>query len=171
MSDANSGVEIITKYYTYKIYTIFDGQRIEEVPGQPSITWVELENYFKGLLLFVEEDFNQFVKSVQAVADEKVWIHCAANARVSAFLYRYRCSVLGEDEPTAESDLRKIWRPLYSCRFCRCSRFDTGEGIRKCERGVLSHIASRMRSRRGEGGSAPVIEMVFPACEGTSDSS
>jgi len=28
-----------------------------------------------------------------------------------------------------------------------------------------------MRSRRGEGVSAPVIEMVFPACEGTSDSS
>ena len=59
-----------------------------------------------------EEDFNQFVKSMQTVADEKVWIHCAANARVSAFLYRYRCSVLGEDEATAESDLRKIWSPF-----------------------------------------------------------
>lgn len=59
-----------------------------------------------------EEDFNQFVKSMQAIADEKVWIHCAANARVSAFLYRYRCSVLGEDESTAEHDLRKIWSPF-----------------------------------------------------------
>jgi len=39
------------------------------------------------------------------------------------------------------------------------------------ERVVPSHIASRMRSRRGEGVSAPVIKMVFPGCEGTSDSS
>ena len=59
-----------------------------------------------------EDNFNQFVSSMQAVSGEKVWVHCAANARVSAFLYRYRCSVLGEDEPTAKKDLQKIWEPF-----------------------------------------------------------
>lgn len=59
-----------------------------------------------------EEDFKRFVRSMQAVAAEKAWVHCAANARVSAFLYRYRCSVLGEDEHIARNDLQKIWAPF-----------------------------------------------------------
>ena len=59
-----------------------------------------------------EENFSQFVSSMQATANDKVWVHCAANARVSAFLYRYRCSVLGDDEQTAKNDLQKIWEPF-----------------------------------------------------------
>ena len=59
-----------------------------------------------------EENFNQFETSMQETVDEKVWVHCAANARVSAFLYRYRCSVLGEDEPTARKEMQKIWEPF-----------------------------------------------------------
>ena len=59
-----------------------------------------------------EENFTEFVRSMQAVSEEKVWVHCAANARVSAFLYRYRCAVLGEDEVTAKEDLKQIWEPF-----------------------------------------------------------
>ena len=59
-----------------------------------------------------EEDFTKFVRSLESRAGQKVWVHCAANARVSAFVYRYRRSVLGEDEATASADLRKIWEPF-----------------------------------------------------------
>lgn len=59
-----------------------------------------------------EDDFAEFVSSVRESADSKVWIHCAANMRVSAFIYRYRRSVLGEDEKLADDDLRKIWDPV-----------------------------------------------------------
>jgi protein tyrosine phosphatase (PTP) superfamily phosphohydrolase (DUF442 family) len=59
-----------------------------------------------------EEDYNKFVNSLQAATSEKVWIHCAANARVSAFLYRYRCTVLGEDQQTVKDDVLKIWKPI-----------------------------------------------------------
>ena len=45
-------------------------------------------------------------------AGEKTWVHCAANMRVSAFIYRYRCAVLGEAEQVAKQDLEKIWQPF-----------------------------------------------------------
>lgn len=59
-----------------------------------------------------EENFERFVRSMEARLDQKVWVHCAANARVSAFIYRYRCSVLGESEQAAKTDLSKIWEPM-----------------------------------------------------------
>ncbi len=59
-----------------------------------------------------EQDFTAFVNSMQAVSTHKVWVHCAANMRVSAFIYRYRCGVLGEDEITAKQALQQIWEPV-----------------------------------------------------------
>lgn len=59
-----------------------------------------------------EKDFEQFASTMQAIAQEKVWVHCAANMRVSAFLYRYRCAVLGADPDTARRYLEKIWEPF-----------------------------------------------------------
>jgi len=56
-------------------------------------------------------NFDQFVSSMQAHSGDKVWVHCAANARVSAFVYKYRCLVLGENKQVAEVDLKKIWEP------------------------------------------------------------
>ena len=57
-----------------------------------------------------EQDFQSFVKTVSD--GRKVWVHCAANMRVSAFTYRYRTQVLGEDEARAGADLRRIWEPM-----------------------------------------------------------
>ena len=59
-----------------------------------------------------DADFEQFVDAYEASGDEKVWIHCAANARVSAFVYRYRRDVLKEDEAAARADLNAIWEPI-----------------------------------------------------------
>jgi protein tyrosine phosphatase (PTP) superfamily phosphohydrolase (DUF442 family) len=59
-----------------------------------------------------KNDFDTFVSSMQATSNQKVWVHCAANARVSAFVYKYRCTVLGEDEEAAKNDLQKIWEPF-----------------------------------------------------------
>lgn len=58
-----------------------------------------------------KNDFQKFVKSMQAISGEKVWIHCAANARVSVFLYKYRISVLNVDVEKAKQDLLEIWKP------------------------------------------------------------
>lgn len=55
-----------------------------------------------------EQDFIDFVSSMQATSAQKVWVHCAANMRVSAFVYRYRRDVMGEDETSAKQALQKI---------------------------------------------------------------
>ncbi|MBI9091763.1 MAG: protein tyrosine phosphatase family protein [Desulfobacterium sp.] len=57
------------------------------------------------------EDFDMFVDTMQGAWDKKVWVHCAANARASSFVYRYRCSILGEDRQAVIWDLREIWEP------------------------------------------------------------
>jgi hypothetical protein len=38
-------------------------------------------------------------------------VHCIANWRVSAFLYRYRVDRLGWDRDRARTDLDAIWTP------------------------------------------------------------
>lgn len=59
-----------------------------------------------------EEDFEQFASSLQEQGTQKIWIHCAANMRVSAFVYRYRRAVLGDSKDVASADLHKIWEPF-----------------------------------------------------------
>ncbi|KZZ44859.1 hypothetical protein A3758_02625 [Oleiphilus sp. HI0118] len=59
-----------------------------------------------------ERKFEAFVKCMSESEGEKVWLHCAANMRASAFLFRYRTQVLGEDLEGAGADLQKIWTPL-----------------------------------------------------------
>lgn len=59
-----------------------------------------------------EDDFRQFVASIEQYGNEKLWVHCAANMRVSAFFYRYRCDIVGEDPALAARDLEKIWTPF-----------------------------------------------------------
>ena len=59
-----------------------------------------------------EQNFSQFIELVEKHQAEKTWIHCAANMRVSAFIYRYRCQKLGHSAEQARLDLHKIWQPL-----------------------------------------------------------
>jgi hypothetical protein len=40
-----------------------------------------------------------------------VHVHCIANARVSAFFYRYRRDVLGMDEAQARAEMKAVWHP------------------------------------------------------------
>jgi protein tyrosine phosphatase (PTP) superfamily phosphohydrolase (DUF442 family) len=57
------------------------------------------------------EDFEKFIILMGESKSEKTWIHCAANMRVSAFIYKYRLEVLNHDAKQAEIDLKKIWEP------------------------------------------------------------
>jgi uncharacterized protein (TIGR01244 family) len=58
-----------------------------------------------------EQDFSQFCDAMRRSDSQKTWVHCAANMRVSAFVYRYRRDVLGQDKSEARRDLHKIWQP------------------------------------------------------------
>jgi protein tyrosine phosphatase (PTP) superfamily phosphohydrolase (DUF442 family) len=57
------------------------------------------------------QDFRDFTKMMGAFANRPVFVHCAANMRVSAFVFLYR--VLHQNVPAAEAkkDLDAIWEP------------------------------------------------------------
>jgi protein tyrosine phosphatase (PTP) superfamily phosphohydrolase (DUF442 family) len=57
------------------------------------------------------EQFDQFVGVLKAFVGHKIWVHCAMNMRVSAFVYLYRKLVLGEEEENATFPMREIWVP------------------------------------------------------------
>ncbi|HVL00075.1 MAG TPA: protein tyrosine phosphatase family protein [Dongiaceae bacterium] len=59
-----------------------------------------------------DADFAQFCAALQQAQSQKVLVHCAANMRVSAFVFRYRTQVLGEAKTQAEKDLHRIWKPF-----------------------------------------------------------
>jgi protein tyrosine phosphatase (PTP) superfamily phosphohydrolase (DUF442 family) len=58
-----------------------------------------------------EEDFDRFCDVMARTAGERVHVHCIVNARVTAFLYRYRCDILGIDEARARAEMERIWSP------------------------------------------------------------
>ena len=60
--------------------------------------------------------FSQFVQVLNAFEGRKVWVHCAKNMRVSAFVYLYRKLVLGESESAASFPIREIWQPNDVCQ-------------------------------------------------------
>lgn len=59
-----------------------------------------------------DSDFEKFVAAYDLDGDERVWVHCAANMRVSAFIYRYRRDILKEDEAAARAEMNGIWEPF-----------------------------------------------------------
>ena len=61
-----------------------------------------------------EQDFEQFCTVMARLKDVPVHVHCIANARVSAFFYRYRRDFLGMDEATARAEMEAVWQPRGS---------------------------------------------------------
>lgn len=57
------------------------------------------------------ENFQEFVQVMNVRTDRKILIHCAANKRVSVFMYLYYRIDDRIDEATAKLDLAKIWVP------------------------------------------------------------
>jgi uncharacterized protein (TIGR01244 family) len=56
-------------------------------------------------------DLDEFMDIMDRLQGRKVWVHCAANMRVSAFVALYRILRLGWDREKAFQDVRRIWNP------------------------------------------------------------
>ena len=59
-----------------------------------------------------EAHFVEFCEALQGLGETKVLVHCAANMRVSAFMFRYRRDILHEPTDRLLEDLHKIWEPF-----------------------------------------------------------
>jgi protein tyrosine phosphatase (PTP) superfamily phosphohydrolase (DUF442 family) len=57
------------------------------------------------------QDFQTFCRVMDAFEGRPVFVHCAANMRVSAFVFLYRVLCQRIALPDAERDLHAIWQP------------------------------------------------------------
>ena len=57
------------------------------------------------------QDFQTFCGLMNTLRNRRVFVHCAANMRVSAFVFLYRVLRLGVPRDEAERDLIAIWEP------------------------------------------------------------
>ena len=57
------------------------------------------------------DDFTRFCALMQAESGSRLFVHCAANMRVSAFVFLYRVLRLGVAREVAERDLLAVWQP------------------------------------------------------------
>lgn len=57
------------------------------------------------------EDLRLFCDALQSQGDRRVFVHCAANMRVSAFMALYRTLRLGIPWNQAYRDVERIWTP------------------------------------------------------------
>jgi len=57
------------------------------------------------------QDFRAFCRVMEAFDERPVFVHCAANKRVSAFVFLYRVLCQRIALPDAERDLHAIWQP------------------------------------------------------------
>ena len=57
------------------------------------------------------EDLDDFFQVMKANQSKKVFVHCALNMRVSAFIYLFRIICQGVRSVDAEEQLHQIWEP------------------------------------------------------------
>ena len=58
-----------------------------------------------------DENFAKFCSSMERLKEVPVHVHCIANYRVSAFLYRYRRDVLGMNDAEVRAEMEQVWHP------------------------------------------------------------
>lgn len=57
------------------------------------------------------EDFSRFCKVMEDHRDRPIFVHCAMNMRVSAFVYLYRHLILGVPTSVAYPAMTSVWEP------------------------------------------------------------
>jgi uncharacterized protein (TIGR01244 family) len=56
-------------------------------------------------------DLEAFIQAMDAHQGDKIFVHCAANMRVSAFMALYRIKRLGWEPEKAFEEVKRIWTP------------------------------------------------------------
>jgi len=75
------------------------------------------------------DDLETFFNVMDASRDKKVFVHCAANYRVSSFIALYGQARLGWTADQADAHVRRVWDPNETWReFIEASRRNLGEG-------------------------------------------
>src|SRR5690606_16937081 len=63
------------------------------------------------------EHVKKFIRLMKVLEGEKVFVHCALNARVSAFVYKYLTMVRCLPEELSTSPVLEKWRPTMDDKW------------------------------------------------------
>lgn len=66
-----------------------------------------------------KQHLTSFIRVMRAIDGEKVWVHCVANARVSAFMYHYLRIDKGYDDHAAKNQLLQRWEPKMDAAWTK----------------------------------------------------
>lgn len=84
------------------------------LPGEAELVTAQGISYFQIPVEWESpqlDQLEQFFSLMTVLADRKLWVHCALNMRVSAFIYLYRRLVRAENETESSYPMREIWEP------------------------------------------------------------
>ena len=69
----------------------------------------------------------KFIRVMEALDGEKVFVHCAVNARVSAFMFKYLTLCKATSEADATSPLLKAWLPEMDSKWKAILQLSAGD--------------------------------------------
>jgi protein tyrosine phosphatase (PTP) superfamily phosphohydrolase (DUF442 family) len=113
---ASSGMIKLEEYkfindYGFKhVINLLPGNQIKEKATVQSygMTYTQIAVDFNAPTM---ENLEEFVKKMNELKGQKIYVHCAANMRASSFIFVYRVTQLKEDKKIAKKDLDFIWYP------------------------------------------------------------
>lgn len=100
-----AGYEVVVNLLPAERYTLPDEKEVVTGLG------MEYVNIPVEWAAPTDQDLDRFFEVMDAQIGRRVFVHCARNMRVSAFLFLYRVLRLGMDETDAEDEMERIWVP------------------------------------------------------------
>jgi len=81
---------------------------------QTGLTYIQIPVVWQSPTV---EDVEMFFDVMKANEGRKIFVHCVANMRASAFVYLYRTLVEGVDEAEARAKMNEVWEPMGSEQY------------------------------------------------------
>jgi protein tyrosine phosphatase (PTP) superfamily phosphohydrolase (DUF442 family) len=106
-------LEVVAEAGYEKVLNLLPDQSDAYLPEEEGIVRALGLDYHRIPVLWTaptRANFDEFCAQMEASTHRRLYVHCAANMRVSAFLYLWRLK-RGEDPIEAEADLTDIWTP------------------------------------------------------------
>ena len=103
---ANEGFEVVINLAVNTTSNALDNE--DKIVSSLNMSYIHIPVDFENPKI---SDLKLFLNVLQALGANKVWIHCAKNYRVSAFMYVYHKYILHTPFEQIDLSIFDIWQP------------------------------------------------------------
>ena len=103
---ANEGFEVVINLAVPTTSNSLENE--DKIVSNLNMTYIHIPVSFENPKI---SDLKLFLNILQSLGVNKVWIHCAKNYRVSAFIYVYRKYILHTPFEEIDLSIFDIWKP------------------------------------------------------------